>query len=152
MKQLHNMKRAAQKGFTLIELMIVVAIVGILAAIALPAYQDYTARAQATEALKVSSGLQADIGAYYAENNAFPPAGDAIITDAAQLQGKYFPVGGLTVAPGTGVISVAFGSGVLAEQTMTISPTAAGGTVPQIAQWTCAGLARPTHIPSGCRP
>ncbi|HEV7929724.1 MAG TPA: pilin, partial [Nitrosospira sp.] len=52
------MKQQAQKGFTLIELMIVVAIIGILAAVALPAYQDYTARAQATEAMTLLGGLK----------------------------------------------------------------------------------------------
>ena len=54
-------KKTAQQGFTLIELMIVVAIIGILAAIALPAYQDYTARAQAAEALSITAGLRTDI-------------------------------------------------------------------------------------------
>ena len=54
-------KKTAQQGFTLIELMIVVAIIGILAAIALPAYQDYTARAQAAEALSITAGLRTDV-------------------------------------------------------------------------------------------
>jgi prepilin-type N-terminal cleavage/methylation domain-containing protein len=61
---MQNMKRTTQQGFTLIELMIVVAIIGILAAIALPAYQDYTARAQASEALSSTAGLRADIAVY----------------------------------------------------------------------------------------
>ena len=142
------MKRSMQKGFTLIELMIVVAIIGILAAIALPAYSDYTARAQASEALTVTEGLKKDIGVHYAENRVFPPAGDPIIVDAALLDGKYFPPGGVVVTPATGVVSVAFNAGQLAGQTMTITPTS---TATQISGWTCAGLTRATAIPSGCR-
>jgi len=142
------MKRSMQKGFTLIELMIVVAIIGILAAIALPAYSDYTARAQASEALTVTEGLKKDIGVHYAENRVFPPAGDPIITDALLLDGKYFAPGGVVVAAGTGVVSVAFTVGQLTGQTMTITPVA---TATQIAGWTCAGLTRATAIPSGCR-
>ncbi|WP_018137929.1 MULTISPECIES: pilin [unclassified Thioalkalivibrio] len=60
-------KKTTQQGFTLIELMIVVAIIGILAAIALPAYQDYTARAQASEGLSVTAGLRTDIGEWVTE-------------------------------------------------------------------------------------
>lgn len=141
--------RAAQ-GFTLIELMIVVVIIGILSSIALPAYTDYTARAQASEALKVSAGLQADIGAYHGLNQAFPPAGDGLLTGAAQLQGKYFGAGNLVVGAGTGQISVTFTSGALAAQTMTITPALAASGA-HIARWTCAGLTKVSHLPSGCR-
>ena len=139
-----------QKGFTLIDLMIVVAIIAILAAIALPAYQNYVARAQATEALSATAGVRADIGVTVAETDAYPVAGDPVIASTAALEGKYFPLGGATLAPGTGVISVAFNDGALAGQTMTITPAlAASGE--QIARWTCAGLTNPQHIPSGCR-
>lgn len=137
-----------QKGFTLIELMIVVAIIGILAAIALPAYQDYTARAQATEALTSTAGLRADVGVDTAEaggNVAF--ASPATIASALLLDGKYYNAGGATVTAG-GQIAVAYTSGALNTQTITITPTVANG---QITGWTCAGLAKPSHIPSGCR-
>ena len=66
------MKRFMQKGFTLIELMIVVAIIGILAAVALPAYQDYTKRARVSEALSLMSGAKASVTEYYSTNNTWP--------------------------------------------------------------------------------
>src|SRR5437660_5477791 len=64
--------KAVQKGFTLIELMIVVAIIGILAAIAIPAYQDYTIRAQVTEGLNLASSVKASVGEYFANNGTWP--------------------------------------------------------------------------------
>jgi type IV pilus assembly protein PilA len=61
-----------QKGFTLIELMIVVAIIGILAAIAIPAYQDYTIRSQVTEGLNLAGAVKAEVAEFYAQNGAWP--------------------------------------------------------------------------------
>ncbi|EMU4771238.1 pilin [Neisseria gonorrhoeae] len=61
-----------QKGFTLIELMIVIAIVGILAAVALPAYQDYTARAQVSEAILLAEGQKSAVTEYYLNNGKWP--------------------------------------------------------------------------------
>jgi type IV pilus assembly protein PilA len=151
MKQLHNMKRAAQKGFTLIELMIVVAIIGILAAIALPAYQEYTGRAQAGEPLTATAGIRADIGVYLSEEGALPNAGDSTTLDTTlgELEGKYFGAGN-AVLTGAGVISVTFTGGVHTGNTMTLTaiPNAAGN---QIARWECDGL-DPRYLPSACRP
>ena len=64
--------KAMQKGFTLIELMIVVAIIGILAAIAIPAYQDYTIRSQVTEGLSLASAVKAGVAEYYANYGSWP--------------------------------------------------------------------------------
>ncbi|HFC4762026.1 TPA: pilin, partial [Neisseria gonorrhoeae] len=79
-----------QKGFTLIELMIVIAIVGILAAVALPAYQDYTARAQVSEAILLAEGQKSAVTEYYLNNGKWPADnGAAGVASASKIIGKY---------------------------------------------------------------
>ncbi|HGH7067633.1 TPA: pilin [Neisseria meningitidis] len=81
--------KAIQKGFTLIELMIVIAIVGILAAVALPAYQDYTARAQMS-ALTLAEGQKSAVVEYYSDNGTFPNSNtSAGIAASNEIKGKY---------------------------------------------------------------
>ncbi|EMR8665991.1 pilin, partial [Neisseria gonorrhoeae] len=88
-----------QKGFTLIELMIVIAIVGILAAVALPAYQDYTARAQVSEAILLAEGQKSAVTEYYLNNGEWPKDnGSAGVASASEIKGKY--VKSVTVANG----------------------------------------------------
>ncbi|HGJ8327040.1 TPA: pilin [Neisseria gonorrhoeae] len=79
-----------QKGFTLIELMIVIAIVGILAAVALPAYQDYTARAQVSEAILLAEGQKSAVTEYYPNHGKWPEDnGAAGVASPADIKGKY---------------------------------------------------------------
>ncbi|HEZ7136525.1 TPA: pilin [Neisseria meningitidis] len=88
-----------QKGFTLIELMIVIAIVGILAAVALPAYQDYTARAQVSEAILLAEGQKSAVTEYYLNHGIWPANNsDAGVASSTDIKGKY--VKEVTVANG----------------------------------------------------
>ncbi|HMK14968.1 MAG TPA: pilin [Burkholderiales bacterium] len=86
-----------QKGFTLIELMIVVAIIGILAAVAIPAYQDYTARAQVTEAVELLSGGKTAMAEFYADKGVWPLASSSVMGNTV---GKYVAGIGITVGAG----------------------------------------------------
>ncbi|HEZ6551967.1 TPA: pilin [Neisseria meningitidis] len=89
-----------QKGFTLIELMIVIAIVGILAAVALPAYQDYTARAQVSEAILLAEGQKSAVTEYYLNHGIWPKNNTSagVASTATDIKGKY--VQSVTVANG----------------------------------------------------
>ncbi|HEZ6457806.1 TPA: pilin [Neisseria meningitidis] len=88
-----------QKGFTLIELMIVIAIVGILAAVALPAYQDYTARAQVSEAILLAEGQKSAVTEYYLNHGKWPANNNSAgVASASDIKGKY--VQSVTVANG----------------------------------------------------
>ncbi|HEZ9724242.1 TPA: pilin, partial [Neisseria gonorrhoeae] len=79
-----------QKGFTLIELMIVIAIVGILAAVALPAYQDYTARAQVSEAILLAEGQKSAVTEYYLNHGKWPENNDSAgVASSSSIKGKY---------------------------------------------------------------
>ena len=95
------MLKQVQKGFTLIELMIVIAIIGILAAIAIPAYQNYTIRAQVTEGLTLADGWKTAIAEYYA-NTGTMPAAIANLAGTTQSVGKY--ESSITIADGAVVV------------------------------------------------
>ena len=117
------MKRV-QQGFTLIELMIVVAIVGILAAIALPAYQDYVIRSKMSEAEAAIASCKTSVSEYLSTKNALPT--DTTASGCNNQTTKY--VSSLTVANGV-IKAVSVNTGASPECTLTLTPTTSGATV-----------------------
>ena len=103
------MRKQIQKGFTLIELMIVVAIIGILAAIAIPAYQNYTIRAQVTEGLTLAGAWKASIAEYYANNGAFPTCSSAATPTAPTC----IAVSGITTGKYVSLVDVVTGGQIV---------------------------------------
>ena len=140
-----------QQGFTLIELMIVVAIIGILAAIAIPAYQDYTIRAQVSEGLNLSGGAKAAVTEFFQDRGLMPADNtEAGLAASDEIIGKYVDQVEVT----GGVIDVQYGVDahqVISGNSLQLTPnTSAPGSV----QWDCASAAAAIenkHLPAACR-
>ena len=140
--------KAIQKGFTLIELMIVVAIIGILAAIALPAYQDYTARAQMSEAMVLADGQKGAVTEFYADRGVMPADNAAAgISAASDISGKY--VASVNIASGviTSTIRADNVAAGIAGTNLVLTPRATSGSM----HWTCTSSASAKYVPAACR-
>jgi type IV pilus assembly protein PilA len=154
------MKKNMQKGFTLIELMIVIAIIGILAAIAIPAYQDYTIRAQVSEGPSLAASAKTAVAEFYTNAGNFPTNNtSAGLSLPTSISGNYVS----QVAINHGLITITYShtapqraNSSIDNDQLTLSPFTSAGSI----QWSCTtspngtALANPVlakYLPSSCR-
>lgn len=137
-----------QKGFTLMELLIVIAIIGILAVIGVPFVQNYFAKSQATEAFTLTSNLRNEVSLYAMEHGGLDNiTNDTGISEHAKgLKGKYIDASGVSVGD-KGVISISFSSGANKGQKLELTPELGSNAI----HWKCDSSSMKTeHLPSAC--
>ncbi len=142
------MYRGNTSGFTLIELMIVVAIIAILAAIALPAYQDYLIRAQVSEGISLATGARAAVWDFVSQRGRMPPNNQSAgLPSSTSIAGKYVT----SVDATGGIITVAYGGQANASITggaLLLSPFTHGGSI----EWSCRSTTLSgRYLPTSCR-
>lgn len=139
-----------QKGFTLIELMIVVAIIAILAAIAIPAYQNYLIRSQVSEGAVLTDGAKSAVAEFYSNSGSFPTNNaSAGLATAASISGKY--VSGVDVSTAKGQIAATFNgpkaNTAISGQTFVLSAVPGSGSI----SWSCTkSTVNQKYLPSSC--
>lgn len=138
------------RGFTLIELMIAVAIISILVALGLPVYQDYIVRSQVAEGLTLAQGAKTGITEHYSARGTFPANNNAAgLAPPASIKGRY--VSSVEVGNNTGEITVSFGGSAgttVSGQQMLLQATDTGGSL----GWRCSSASiDPRYLPPSCR-
>ncbi|MBU2710244.1 pilin [Zooshikella harenae] len=138
-----------QQGFTLIELMIVVAIIGILAAVAIPAYQDYTVRTKVSEGMSLASGAKTAVSETRLSLGRFPTGSNSSYGLAGATSIKGNNVSQVKANGGDGVITVTYSNdSAINGKTLVLTPSmASGGSI----IWTCSGTVESKYLPSNCR-